>query len=103
MAKETCAHLNQIRHVSARTQGCEECLASGDSWVNLRLCMTCGHIGCCDSSRNKHATKHFHATRHAIMRSAEPQEDWGWCFVDQVMLAPEDLGMGTAAEGPTWT
>ena len=58
----------------------------GDSWVHLRLCMTCGHVGCCDSSKNKHATKHFHQTQHPIMRSIERGEDWGWCYIDDVEL-----------------
>jgi uncharacterized UBP type Zn finger protein len=58
----------------------------GDRWVHLRLCLECGHVGCCDSSKNKHATKHFHATKHPIMRSFEPGETWGWCYVDQVQL-----------------
>ena len=84
---EQCTHLDQIRDVTARTpQGCEECLKMGDDWVHLRLCLECGHVGCCDSSKNKHATKHFHATKHAIMRSFEPGEDWGWCYIDQMEL-----------------
>ena len=58
----------------------------GDVWVHLRLCLTCGHVGCCDTSKNKHATKHFHQTQHPIMRSFEPGEGWGWCYVDEVML-----------------
>src|SRR5258708_1991086 len=68
------------------TKGCEECLKMGDTWVHLRLCMECGHVGCCDSSKNKHATKHFHRTKHPIMRSLEPGENWGWCFVDDLEL-----------------
>ena len=59
---------------------------AGDRWVHLRLCLTCGHVGCCDSSPNQHATKHFHATGHPIMKSAEPGEDWGWCYIDQIQL-----------------
>jgi uncharacterized UBP type Zn finger protein len=81
-----CTHQDQIHDVKPHTRGCEECLKSGDSWVHLRLCMACGHVGCCDSSRNKHATKHFHATKHAVMRSLERGENWGWCYVDQVEL-----------------
>ena len=78
-----CPHVNQVRDVVPRTPlGCEECLKSGDAWVHLRLCRICGHVGCCDSSKNKHATKHFHATGHAIMKSFEPGEDWHWCYVD---------------------
>jgi uncharacterized UBP type Zn finger protein len=83
---ELCSHLNSIRDVRPRSRGCEECLAIGDSWVHLRLCMTCGHVGCCDSSKNKHARKHFHATHHPIMRSIEPGETWGWCYIDEVMF-----------------
>ena len=64
-----CTHLDQIRDVTPRTpEGCEECLAMGDTWVHLRLCMICGHVGCCDQSKNKHATKHFHATEHPIIQ-----------------------------------
>ena len=81
-----CEHFNQIPEVSPRTDGCEECLQMGDEWVHLRLCLTCGHVGCCDDSKNKHATKHFHATRHPIMRSHEPGETWGWCYLDQAWL-----------------
>ncbi len=79
-----CAHRDQIKKVSPRTKGCEECLKSGDSWVHLRLCLFCGHVGCCDSSKNRHAAKHFHATRHAIMRSIEPGESWKWCYIDEI-------------------
>ncbi|HEV2734623.1 MAG TPA: cation:proton antiporter [Longimicrobiaceae bacterium] len=82
-----CSHLGGIRSVFPRTPaGCEECLARGDSWVHLRVCMTCGHVGCCDSSPNRHATAHFHGTRHPVMRSFERGEDWGWCYVDEVTL-----------------
>jgi uncharacterized UBP type Zn finger protein len=81
-----CAHLNLIRNVEPRTPGCEECLRMGDEWVHLRLCLTCGHVGCCDSSKNKHATKHFRAVGHPIVRSLEPGEDWMWCYVDEVVL-----------------
>jgi len=81
-----CTHLKQIRKVTPKAQGCEECLKSGDEWVHLSLWMTCRHIGCCDSSKNKHATKHFHVTTHPIVRSLAPGEDWMWCYVDDVML-----------------
>jgi uncharacterized UBP type Zn finger protein len=85
---DTCSHLDQIRNVTAQTSGCEECMKSGDSWVHLRMCLTCGHVGCCDTSRNKHATKHFKGTGHPIMRSIQPGEDWAWCFVDEIELEP---------------
>ena len=82
----TCNHLDQVHNVAPHTAGCEECLQTGDTWVHLRLCMTCGHVGCCDSSKNKHATKHFHGTHHPIIKSDEPGEDWGWCYEDEVTL-----------------
>ena len=66
--------------------GCVECLAVDGWWFHLRRCARCGHVGCCDSSKNKHATRHFRATKHPIMRSLEPVEDWGWCFIDEVEL-----------------
>lgn len=82
-----CTHGDQIAEVTPRTpQGCEECLQMGDGWVHLRLCLTCGHVGCCDNSKNKHATKHFHATNHPIIQSFERGEEWGWCYIDEVML-----------------
>ena len=81
-----CTHLSSIHKVHPKTTGCEECLKMGDTWVHLRLCLFCGHVGCCDSSKNTHATKHFHATKHPIMRSIEPGEDWKWCYVDEVEL-----------------
>ena len=83
---DVCTHLDQIKEVTPSANGCEDCLRIGASWVHLRLCMTCGHVGCCDSSPNKHATKHFRATGHPIIKSFQPGEDWGWCFVDEVMF-----------------
>ena len=65
-------------------EGCEECLKTGDSWVHLRLCLECGHVGCCDNSKNKHATKHFHKTGHPVIKSFEPGEDWVYCYVDEL-------------------
>jgi uncharacterized UBP type Zn finger protein len=79
-----CPHLSQIRSVTPASVGCAECLRLGDRWVHLRLCMSCGHVGCCDSSRNRHARRHFEATSHPIVRSQEPGEAWGWCYVDEV-------------------
>lgn len=79
----SCAHLEEVRAVQPHTVGCEECLVSGDSWVHLRMCRICGHVGCCDSSKNRHATRHFHATKHPVMRSIEPGESWSWCYVDE--------------------
>ncbi len=83
-----CSHFDQVVYPVPKTKGCEECLKMGDLWVHLRLCEICGHVGCCDSSKNRHATKHFHKTKHPIMRSLEPGENWGWCFVDEVMFEP---------------
>ncbi len=82
-----CAHLKETEGAEPRTpEGCEECMKLGDRWMHLRTCQTCGHVGCCDSSKNKHATKHFHATRHPIVKSLEPGEEWGWCYVDELFF-----------------
>jgi len=81
-----CTHVDQIREVIPSGDGCEDCLAIGDTWVELRECLVCGHVGCCDSSKNKHAMKHFHATGHPIVKSFEPGEDWRWCYVDQIFV-----------------
>jgi len=84
-----CTHLDQVHDVHARTpDGCEECLQMGSEWVHLRLCLECGHVGCCDDSPNRHATKHFHKTNHPVMRSFEPGEDWGFCFVENLFIEP---------------
>ncbi|QLH43375.1 MAG: UBP-type zinc finger domain-containing protein [Coxiellaceae bacterium] len=79
-----CKHVDQIHQVEPSGPGCVECLASGGRWVHLRRCATCGHVGCCDSSPNQHATKHFKTTGHAIMQSYEPGEDWLWCYLDEI-------------------
>ena len=84
----SCAHLTFIHTRGANTAGCEECLKLGDSWVHLRVCMICGKTGCCDDSKNKHASKHFAETGHPIIRSKEPGETWGWCYVDRKMFDP---------------
>lgn len=84
-----CSHLNSIKTAKPNSNGCEECLLTGDSWVHLRLCRQCGHVGCCDDSKNKHATKHFHATGHPIITSLEPEDDWSWCYVDEVVMVLE--------------
>ncbi len=86
----TCKHLNElgdrVENVTPKSDGCEECLASGSSWVHLRMCLECGHVGCCDSSEGRHATKHFEAVKHPVMRSAQVGENWGWCYVDKLQL-----------------
>jgi uncharacterized UBP type Zn finger protein len=81
-----CKHIAQVRDVQPSTDGCEECLKTGESWVQLRECLICGHVGCCDSSKNAHATKHFRSTGHPVMKSLEPGQDWQWCYVDERML-----------------
>ncbi len=84
----TCSHLDQVQFVElpGDIPGCEDCLAIGGRWVHLRMCQECGHIGCCDDSPNRHATAHYHATQHPIIRSAQPDEDWSWCYVDEVVF-----------------
>ena len=84
-----CTHLGEMKVVQPSANGCEDCLRIGDKWVHLRLCVECGHVGCCDSSKNKHATKHFHTSHHAIVKSFEPGEDWGWCYAEQLEIDPE--------------
>lgn len=81
-----CVHSRNLAPVAPGGDGCKECLESGDRWVQLRLCLTCGHVGCCDSSKNKHATRHFHETSHPVMRSFGSGENWRWCYVDQIFL-----------------
>jgi diadenylate cyclase len=86
---ESCTHLDQIRTATPRSEsrrGCEECLPAGDEWVHLRLCLVCGHVGCCDDSKHKHATAHFQATGHPLIESREPGESWRWCYVDETLL-----------------
>jgi CPA2 family monovalent cation:H+ antiporter-2 len=82
----TCTHLDHVHAVAPSTQGCAECLAEGGRWVHLRVCLECGHVGCCDSSPGRHAGAHYRATGHPIMRSLQPGESWGWCHVDEVTL-----------------
>jgi CPA1 family monovalent cation:H+ antiporter len=84
-----CRHLGMIRDVVPSTLwGCEDCLREGTDWVHLRECLTCGHVGCCDSSPRRHARAHWLTTRHPIVRSLEPGEDWAWCYADQLFLLP---------------
>ena len=81
---KACTHLSTVQDVVPSADGCEDCLKIGDEWVHLRLCLTCGHVGCCDDSKNKHATRHYHETLHPIIASYEEGEDWIWCYIDQV-------------------
>ena len=87
-----CSHLDsiQVLEPAGPVEGCEDCLAMGGQWVHLRMCQTCGHIGCCDSSPNRHASRHAHASDHPILRSIEPGENWSWCVVDETafVVAP---------------
>jgi hypothetical protein len=84
-----CAHMKEIRDVQPSAKGCEDCLKIGATWMHLRMCLVCGHAACCDSSPHRHASKHFHATKHPVVRSLEPGETWGWCYVDQFMFELE--------------
>ena len=86
---DTCTHLGTIQKVTPSAKGCEECLKRGEEWFHLRICRTCGHVGCCDQSKGKHATKHFHRSKHPIIEGYDPPEGWGWCYVDEIMF---DLG-----------
>jgi uncharacterized UBP type Zn finger protein len=84
MAQE-CTHLDRITVTSTDKDYCEECVKIGSPWVHLRMCLTCGHVGCCDSSPNKHASKHFRNNNHPLVRSIEPGETWVWCYADEMM------------------
>jgi hypothetical protein len=89
MAKQVCTHQNHIAVVTPSARGCEECLKTGSPWVHLRICRTCGHVGCCDESPGRHATKHFRSTHHPVIEGYDPPEGWGWCYVDEIFF---DLG-----------
>jgi uncharacterized UBP type Zn finger protein len=82
----TCTYLDQIRDVQPSAQGCEDCLRTGDTWVHLRECLSCVHVGCCDSSKNRHATKHYHGSGHPIVATFQPGEEWPWCYVDETLV-----------------
>lgn len=83
---ERCAHLDQAVAVIPISRGCEACLREGDTWVHLRMCLSCGHVGCCDSSKNRHARAHWETTGHPLIQSAEPGERWRWCYIDSIYL-----------------
>ena len=90
-----CTHLDHVHITSLpeQSEGCQECLAQGSEWCHLRICLECGHVGCCDSSPNRHATRHAEETGHPIIRSLQPGEEWSWCFVDEIaMVIPEIRG-----------
>ena len=84
-----CTHLDQVHRVTPGSEGCEDCLRIGSQWVHLRVCMTCGHVGCCDNSPNRHAREHAAAADHPVVQSYEPCEDWWYCFVDDVAFEIE--------------
>jgi monovalent cation:H+ antiporter-2, CPA2 family len=81
-----CEHLDQIRVMGTEERVCPECVAAGDTWMHLRLCLTCGQVGCCDSSKNQHASKHAASSGHPIVGSLEPGEAWHWCYVDEMVV-----------------
>jgi len=84
--KTACTHLNLIQKVLPATAGCAECLALGTQWVELRMCLVCGHVGCCDASPGKHATAHYQTTGHPVMQSIGSGEDWRWCYIDKTYI-----------------
>ena len=96
-----CGHIDQNPEVKPRTDGCEECLLAGDEWVHLRLCLSCGHVGCCDDSKNKHATAHFESTSHPLISSLEPDEGWRWCYVDEILI-PSEVDVASAPTQESW-
>jgi diadenylate cyclase len=96
-----CGHVDQNPEVTPRTNGCEECLLAGDEWVHLRLCLSCGHVGCCDDSKNKHATAHFESTSHPLIESLEPDEGWRWCYVDEILI-PSEVDVASAPTQESW-
>jgi uncharacterized UBP type Zn finger protein len=85
-----CTHLDQVEYLAPDTEvvGCPQCMAAGDRWVHLRMCQTCSQVGCCDNSPNRHATRHYEESRHPIIRSVEPGEDWSWCYEDELFFRP---------------
>ena len=86
---DVCTHLDQIQDVVPASTGCEDCLRIGGVWVHLRLCMMCGHVACCDNSPHRHATAHYHALGHPVVRSYEPGEDWWYCYLDDLVFLVE--------------
>jgi hypothetical protein len=93
-----CTHVDQVTvfELPAEVAGCEDCLATGGEWLHLRICLECGHVGCCDDSPHRHARAHAHESRHAIIRSLEPGEEWSWCFVDELAMLLEAVHGETA-------
>jgi uncharacterized UBP type Zn finger protein len=102
MTDTVCTHLGEVvvRELPSEIEGCEDCLRYGSKWLHLRICLTCGHVGCCDDSPNRHATAHHQATSHSIIRSLEPREDWSWCYVDEVAFRLDGIA-GTTRIPPS--
>ena len=102
-AVELCRHRQHIKllRLPESVSGCEDCIATGDRWRNLRICLECGHVGCGDTSPGQHAMAHAEATHHPIVRSLEPEAEWSWCYIDRIgMLTPEVLGSTTVPPPP---
>ena len=98
-----CTHLDQVKvtGLPESVEGCERCLAAGDGWVHLRICLGCGAVGCCDSSPNKHATAHARESGHPIIRSLEPGEEWSYCYEDDLaMVIPQVSGQTRIPPSP---
>ena len=94
MSANACTHVDEVTvlELPAQVEGCVDCLASGGKWLHLRICLSCGHVGCCDDSPNRHATAHHQATSHPIIRSLEPGEEWSWCYDDEVAMVIDGVG-----------
>ena len=106
MPARSCKHLDAVTvtQLPAEVAGCEDCLRDGGVWLHLRICLSCGHVGCCDDSPNRHATEHARSTKHPLIRSLEPGEEWCWCFVDEVaMLLPAVQGSTQIPPSPMLT
>ncbi|HEY2316673.1 MAG TPA: UBP-type zinc finger domain-containing protein [Solirubrobacteraceae bacterium] len=104
--QSSCTHLGtvQVTELPAAVDGCEDCLREGGVWMHLRICLECGHVGCCDDSPSRHASRHAAASSHPIIRSLEPGEEWCWCFVDELgMLIPEVTGTTRIPPSPMLT
>jgi uncharacterized UBP type Zn finger protein len=89
----SCTHLDHVHitQLPEQVDGCEDCLATGGKWLHLRICLECGHVGCCDDSPNRHATEHAHSSEHPIIRSLQPGEDWSWCYIDELAMRIEGV------------
>ena len=87
---DLCTHLGQAQDVEPSSDGCEDCVRIGGTWVHLRMCMVCGHVGCCDQSPHRHATAHYRSSQHPLIQSYEPGEDWWYCYIDDVAFIVDD-------------